>query len=115
MNKQFKIASRLIYTSAAIGALNALLSLNDFTKQDWIISFVSISMVIAIGLLIAKGYVWVKYLLLVLVVNGLSAFFSYVLQDIKEYPINGVLSILMAVLQIIATVILFIKRKPPVS
>jgi len=110
MNKQFKIASRLIYTSAAIGALNALLSLNDFTKQDWIISFVSISMVIAIGLLIAKGYVWVKYLLLVLVVIGLSEF-SYILQDIKEYPINGVLSLIISALQIIATLILFIKRK----
>ena len=114
MNKQSKIASKLIYASAAIGMLNALLSFDVFTKQDWIAGFLSMFMIIAIGVLTAKGYSWVKYLLIVLVVVGLSEF-SYVIQDLKEYPINGVLSILMAVLQVIATMTLFIKRKPSIS
>lgn len=92
INKQYTIAARFIYASALIGIINTLLSLNVFTKQDWIISIVSIALVVIIGFLIAKGYTWIKYLLVALILIGLSGF-SYIIEDIKEYPINGVLSL----------------------
>lgn len=114
MNNQEKVASRLIYASAIIGAINTLLSYNVFILLDWIVGFISLSIVITIGLLVAKGYSWVKYLLLALVLLGLSSF-SYVIEDIKEYPINGVLSLSISILQVIATVILFVKKKDPVN
>ena len=111
INKRYTIAARFIYTSALIGTINTLLSFNIFTKQDWIISFVSIAVIVIIGLLIGKGYTWIKYVLAGLILIGLSGF-SYIIQDIKEYPINGVLSLSISILQIIATIILFIKKKP---
>lgn len=109
MNKQYNIASRFYYASALVGMLNAILSYNVFTFQDWIVSFLSISFVIGVGLLISKGYEWTKYVLLALILIGLSGF-QYILQDLKEYPVNGVLTLIISVLQIIAVIILFIKR-----
>jgi hypothetical protein len=109
MNKQYKIASTLYFASAAIGAINALLSYNIFTLNDWIISFVSILFVIGIGFLVSKGYEWVKYVLLLLILISLDGF-QFILQDLKEYPVNGILSLLLSFLQIIAIVILFLKK-----
>lgn len=114
MNNQKEVASRLIYASAVIGVINSLLSTNVFTPLDYIIGFISISIVVIIGILIAKGYSWIKYILLILNIIGLSQF-SYVIEDIKEYPINGILSLLTSILQVIATVILFVKKKDPVN
>lgn len=109
MNKQYKIASKLYFASAAIGAINALLSYEIYTLNDWIISFMSVLLVVGIGILVSKGYEWVKYVLLLLILISLDGF-QFILQDLKEYPVNGILSLLLSFLQIIATVILFIKK-----
>lgn len=111
MISNYKKASRLIYASATVGTINALLSFNVFTKQDWILSALSISFVVIIGLLISKEYSWSKFILLIFVLVGLSGF-PYIIKDIKEYPINGILSLLITIFQIIATFIVFIKQKP---
>jgi hypothetical protein len=109
MNKKHQIASRLYFASAVVGTINALLSYNIFTFQDWIISFISILFVIGIGFLICKGYEWTKYVLAALFIISLNGF-QYIFQDLQEYPINGVLSLLISILQIIAMLVLFIKK-----
>lgn len=114
MAKKYTTASTLIYISAIIGIINSLMSFNVFNKQDWIISLLSISIVVIIGLLTSRGYAWVKYLLLVLILIGLSDI-SYIVQDLKEYPINGLLSLSISILQIVATIILFLKRKDSID
>ncbi|WP_426790738.1 hypothetical protein [Sphingobacterium sp. WOUb80] len=109
MNKQYKIASKLYFASAAIGSVNALLSYEIYTLNDWIMSFMSVLLVVGIGILVSKGYEWVKYVLLLLILISLDGF-QFILQDLKEYPVNGILSLLLSLLQIIAIVILFIKK-----
>lgn len=110
MTDKFKKSSRLIYYSACVGVINAVLSFNIFTPLEWLISFVSIVFVLFIGKLVSIGYSWMKYILLLFVLVGVSGF-PYILQDLKEYPINGILTLIISILQIIATVILFIKQK----
>ncbi|SDM16461.1 hypothetical protein [Chryseobacterium taihuense] len=74
------------------------------------IAVISVAFVFGIGYLISKGTEWIKYLLLILFIMGLIGL-PYIIINLKNEPIVGVINIVQTVLQIWTLVLLFVIPK----
>ena len=102
-----KKAANLIYLSAVLGIINAILSSETFNNSfDIIVAIITFGIIIGIGYLVSKGNDWIKYILLVFMIIGLFAI-PIVIMNIINNPIIGIINIIQTALQIFAVVLLF--------
>lgn len=102
-----KKAANLIYTSAALGVINAFLSPEIFNNNFAIVVAVfTLGIITGIGYLVSKGNDWIKYVLLVLMIFGVIGI-PFIILNILNNPIVGVVNISQTILQIYAIVLLF--------
>ena len=70
------------------------------------IALFSLAFVFGIGYLVGKGTEWIKYVLLVILILGLLGF-PFIIANLKNEPVVGIINIVQTVLQIWALVLLF--------
>ncbi|UIR57283.1 hypothetical protein LZQ00_05570 [Sphingobacterium sp. SRCM116780] len=100
-------SSNCMFISAALGVINILLTPAILTSASSIsAALLTLAFLVGIGLLIRKGTDWIKYVLLILLVIGLLGI-PYMIQNILQSPIVGVINIIQTILQIIALILLF--------
>ncbi|PKB16363.1 hypothetical protein [Flavobacterium sp. 5] len=112
LNTNFIKSSNLIFISAGLGSINFLLSPDILvSKKATILCVMSISLVFAVGLLIRFGISWVKFLLLFLIILGFNSLPKFIKEEFANHPFNAVITVLQSVIQIYATLLLFLKPK----
>lgn len=109
MKKHSKISAYLLIFSAFLGVLNVILSpdLNDI--KEYLISLIVFCVISIFAVLVYKKINWIKYVLLVLVVLGIFNI-PYIINDLKHYPINGIINIVQSLAQLWAVIILFLSK-----
>jgi hypothetical protein len=102
-----KKAANVIYLSAGLGIINAILSPEAFYNSfSIIVASLTLGIIIGIGYLVSKGNDWIKYVLLVLMIIGLIGI-PFLIMNIVNNPIVGVINIIQTALQIYAIILLF--------
>lgn len=110
-NKNYIKSSNLIFLSALVGAINLLLLPGLLSsKTAMIVGFFTIVFLIFLGLMIRLGIFWIKYLLVILVLLGLTGL-PLVIRNFLDRPLNGIFNIVQSIIQIYAIVLLFKKNK----
>lgn len=104
-------SSNLLFFSAFLGLLNFFLSGEAMIKAGIKEAIFSILFVVFLGVLIRRGYNAIKYILSVLFVLGSVLFIPYLINDLKNYPVNGIISVCQCIAQIYATILLFMISK----
>jgi len=100
-------SSNLIFVAAALAIVRVFFSEDALSNSTNIaIEVVSISLIFGLGIVIRQGFVWVKYLLLVLIILGVIGML-FIPGDKVENPIARVLNILQTIVQIWAIILLF--------
>lgn len=111
IHPNYKKSADLIYISAALGIGNLIWTYDTLNSGIKIfIAVISVAFVFGIGYLISKGTEWIKYLLLILFIMGLIGL-PYIIINLKNEPIVGVINIVQTVLQIWTLVLLFVIPK----
>lgn len=102
-----KKAANVIYLSAGLGIINAIFSSEIFNNSFAIIvAVLTLGIIIGIGYLVSKGYDWIKYFLLAIMIFGLIGV-PIIIMNILNNPIVGIINIVQTALQIYAIVLLF--------
>lgn len=102
-----KKAANVIYLSAGLGIINAILSPETFNNSFAIIvAIFTLGLISGIGYLISIGTDWIKYVLLGLMILGLIGV-PFIIMNIVNNPIVGIINIIQTALQIYALVLLF--------
>jgi hypothetical protein len=100
-------SSNLIFMSIGIGLINFLYVYNVFIDvKNIVIIALTYLLLAVIGYLVRQGKVWIKYLLLIIIVLGVSEA-PVIIQNLFEKPLLGVLIIPQTVLQVWALIMLF--------
>lgn len=105
------ISSNVMFLSAFLGLLNFFLSDEALIKTGIKAAIFSLLFIVFLGVLIRRGYNGVKYVLLVSIVFGILFYIPYLINDLKNSPINGIISICQTIAQTAATVLLFMIPK----
>lgn len=104
-------SSNFLFASVGLGVINIFLSheiLNSgFAK---FIVICTLAFLIGLGLLIRKGSDWLKYLFLALMIFGLFGL-PFMIQNMINNPIVGIINILQTILQLLSLVFLFMIPK----
>jgi lysylphosphatidylglycerol synthetase-like protein (DUF2156 family) len=109
-NHNYIKSSNLIFLSAILGAINLLLLPGLFSsKTAIIVGFFTLIFLIFLGIMIRLGISWIKYLLLILVLLGLTSF-PLIIRNFLTRPLNGTFNIVQSIIQFYAVVILFQKK-----
>ena len=107
IHPNYKKAAELLYISASLGIGNLIWTYD--TLDNGFKIFIAIS-VLAFGFALAyftsKGLEWFKYLLLVLLGLGLLGI-PFIISEIKNDPVVGVINIVQTILQVWAVILLF--------
>lgn len=107
VHPNYKRSAELIYLSAALGIGNVIWQYETLDSGMKIfIVIVSLGFVFGIGYLISKGNEWIKYVLLVLFALGLISII-FVIANLANDPVSGIINITQTILQIWALVLLF--------
>jgi len=111
MDKQkhpnFIKSSNLILGSAGLGLMNFFFSSEILNNGENIfIAVITILFIIGLGFLVRQGKSWVKYLLLVLTIFGLIGI-PFIMNNIIEKPVVGMINILQTIMQVWAMILLF--------
>ena len=106
VHANYKKAANLIYVSAALGLINVILSPEHINAFGIIVAIFSLGLIVGIGYLVSTGNEWIKYVLLVLMILGLLAI-PYMLLNIVNKPVIGIINIIQTALQIYSLVLLF--------
>jgi hypothetical protein len=102
-----KKAANVIYLSAGLSFINVILSPETLNNSfGIIIAIFTLGIIIGIGYLVSKGNDWIKYVLLVLMIFGLIGI-PFIIMNIVNNPIVGIVNIIQTALQIYAIVLLF--------
>jgi len=105
-------SSNLILGTAVLGLINLLLSRDILTDvKNIAIAILTLLFIIGLGFLIRQGQNWVKYLLLVLTIVGTIGI-PFIITNITEKPLIGIINLAQTVMQIWATILLFKVPKP---
>jgi hypothetical protein len=104
-------ASNLMFLSAVLGLINFSLSDEITIKTGITAAIISLSFIIFLGILIRRGINGVKYILATLFILGLVFYIPYLISDLQNFPINGIISICQSIAQISAVVLLFLIPK----
>lgn len=107
IHPNYKRSAELIYLSGALGIGNVIWQYETLDSGMKIFIFiVSLGFVFGIGYLISKGNEWIKYVLLVLFALGLISII-FVIANLANDPVSGIINITQTILQIWALVLLF--------
>jgi len=106
VHANYKKAANLIYVSAALGLINVILSPEHVNAFGIIVAIFSLGLLVGIGFLVSTGNEWIKYVWLGLIVLGLLAI-PYMLLNIVNKPVVGIINIIQTILQIYSLVLLF--------
>ncbi|KGO92757.1 hypothetical protein [Flavobacterium subsaxonicum] len=110
-NLNYIKSSNLIFISTALGLINAILSQDIFSSAFVIcIEILTLGILIGIGILVRMGKEWIKYVLLFLFLFGLLGL-PATIAYLKEYPLNGIITVIVSLFQIWSLILLFIKPK----
>ncbi|MBK7029435.1 MAG: hypothetical protein IPH45_09550 [Bacteroidales bacterium] len=104
----FVKSSNIIFLSIGLGMVSFLLREENLSQRSHLyISLTSWILLAGIGLLIRKGYNWVKYLMLLLTIINIYSI-SLIFQVVNDKLLSGILGVAPLLIQVWATVILFI-------
>ncbi|MDP9957742.1 hypothetical protein J2X97_003414 [Epilithonimonas hungarica] len=107
-----KKSADLVYISGTLGIGNLIWSYETLDSgMKMFIAFFTIAFVFGIGYFISKGTEWVKYFFLIILIFGLLGF-PYIIANLKNEPVIGIINIVQTILQIWALVLLFKIAKP---
>ena len=104
-------SSNLMYLSAVLGLINFFLSGEAAIKNNFKGALFGILFVVFLGALIRRGYNGVKYVLLVSLLLGSIVSLPYLIYDLKNFPLNGIIDLCNYIAQIAATILLFLIPK----
>ena len=111
LHSNFIKSSNLIFVTVGLGITNFFFSKETLSGGTNIaIAIITLSMILGLGILVRQGFNWIKYLLLVITILGLFGI-STILIDFSQNPIVGIVNLVQTVLEIWATVILFLIPK----
>lgn len=103
------LAAKLMYLTGVIGILNLVMMRNSpLYGSSPTVGIISVAFIFGIGVLISKGFEWMKYILLIIMLLGLLAF-PFILYNIMSAPVIGIANVVQTILQIYALVLLFKK------
>ena len=100
-------SSNLIFGTVGLGLINFFFSselLN--TGQNIATAILTLVIIAGLGFLVRQGKDWVKYVLLVLMVLGLISI-PFIITNIVQRPVVGLINIAQTIMQLWATVLLF--------
>lgn len=107
IHPNYKKAADLIYLSGALGIGNVIWMYDTLDNGLKIFTaLISVGFVFGIGYLISKGTEWIKFLLAVILFLGILGI-PFVIQDLENNTVVGIINILQTVLQIWALILLF--------
>lgn len=104
-------SSNLMYLSAVLGLINFFLSGEAAIKNNFKGALFGILFVVFLGALIRRGYNGVKYVLVVSLLLGSIVSLPYLIYDLKNFPLNGIIDLCNYIAQIAATILLFLIPK----
>nr|WP_199002450.1 hypothetical protein [Flavobacterium sp. ASV13] len=104
-------SSNLMYVSAVLGLINFFLSGEAAIKTNFKGALFGILFVVFLGALIRRGYNGVKYVLVVSLLLGSIVSLPYLIYDLKNFPLNGIIDLCNYIAQIAATILLFLIPK----
>jgi uncharacterized membrane protein len=100
-------SSNLIFGTVGLGLINFFFSSDLLnTGQNIATAILTLVIIAGIGFLVRRGKAWVKYLLLVFTVLGLIGI-PFIINNITQRPVVGLINIVQTIMQIWAMVILF--------
>jgi len=100
-------SSNLIFGTVGIGLINFFFSSDLLnTGQNIVTAILTLVIISGIGFLVRQGKNWVKYLLLVSMVFGLIGI-PFIINNIIQRPVVGIVNITQTIMQLCATVLLF--------
>ena len=100
-------SSNLIFGTVGLGLINFFFSSDVLnTGQNIVTAILTLVIIAGIGFLVRQGKDWVKYLLLVFTVLGLISI-PFIINNISQRPVVGLINIAQTIMQIWATVLLF--------
>ena len=107
IHSNHKKSADLLYLSGVLGIISLILSYETFDNGKKIfIAFISLAFVFGVGYLVSKGTTWIKNFLLVILILGLLGF-PFVILNLKNQPVLGIINIVQTILQIWSLVLLF--------
>lgn len=107
IHPNYQKAADLIYLSGALGIGNVIWMYDALDNGLKIFTaLISVGFVFGIGYLISKGTEWIKFLLAVILFLGIVGI-PFVIQDLENNTVVGIINILQTVLQIWALILLF--------
>lgn len=107
IHKNHKKSADLIYLSGLLGIANLIWTFEALDNGMKIfIALFSLALVFGIGYLVSKGTEGIKYVLLVIFIFGLLGF-PFIIANLKNELVVGIINIVQTVLQIWALVLLF--------
>jgi hypothetical protein len=105
----FLKSSNLLFVSIGVGVVNFILRDGNLSERSHLyISFTAWLLIAGIGFLVRKGYNWVKYLMLLLTIINVYSI-SLIFKVENDTLLSGILGIAPLLIQVWATVILFIS------
>ncbi|MFY1046136.1 hypothetical protein [Chryseobacterium sp. GP-SGM7] len=108
----YKKAAELIYISAFLGIGNLIWKYDTLDSGLKIfIAIIVVAFSFAIAYITSKGLDWFKYILLVLFGIGLIGI-PFIIGDIVNNPVIGIINIVQTILQVWVLVLLFKISKP---
>ena len=100
-------SSNLIFGTVGLGLINFFFSSDLLnTGQNIATAIFTLVIIAGIGYLVRQGKNWVKYLLLVFMIFGLIGI-PFIIDNIVQRPVVGIVNIAQTIMQLWATVLLF--------
>lgn len=112
LHPNYNKSARLLFLSGGISILNALFTsdiTSDYSHESSTVMLAS-AVIFAFAWYVRRGYGWLKYLLLALILVGLF-FIQTTVDEVKQNPVGGIVSIATSIMQVWAVVLLFVIHK----
>ena len=107
IHSNFIKSSNLIFGTVGLGLINFFFSSDILNSgKNVAIATITLLFIIGIGFLVRRGKHWVKYLLLILTILGLIGI-PFIINNILEKPIVGIINIAQTIMQLWAMILLF--------
>ncbi len=106
LHSNFIKSSNLIFATVGLGIVNFFFSHILLNGTNIVTAIFTLLFISGLGLLVRRGFAWVKYLLLVLTIVGLILI-MFIPNDPTQNTIVIIVNIAQTVIQVWATVLLF--------
>lgn len=102
-----KKAADLIYLSGALGIGNIIWKSDTLDSGIKIfIAVISVVLIFGIGYFVSKGLEWIKYVLVIILGLGMLGL-PFIIINLKNDPVLGIINIIQTILQVWSLVLLF--------